>query len=82
MNFHSFWDAGAFSFAPNNSFLARPLTSSDLEYVDKWANDLMKKYPISKYGNYDMTYLTYYKIVILLYGLILVLDKDNNLYIQ
>lgn len=29
MNFHSFWDSGAVTFAPNNSFMARPLKESD-----------------------------------------------------
>ncbi|CAD8205631.1 unnamed protein product [Paramecium pentaurelia] len=55
MNFHSFWDSGAVSFAPNNSFMARPLSQSDSQYLDKWSKELMTKFPKSKYSNYDMT---------------------------
>ncbi|CAD8106344.1 unnamed protein product [Paramecium primaurelia] len=63
VNFHSYWDSVAFTMASNATYMSRPLSQSDNEYLDKWSNDIIQKFPINKYSNYDMTNPTVWSLL-------------------
>ncbi|CAK64822.1 unnamed protein product (macronuclear) [Paramecium tetraurelia] len=88
VNLHSFWDAGAFAFSPNNSFLVRPLSQSDQEYLNKWSLDVIKKYQFTKYINLDMTnpsvwtYVGYRQAIQFVYPMIAGSNNYNKDYVK
>ncbi|CAD8206662.1 unnamed protein product [Paramecium octaurelia] len=88
VNLHSFWDAGAFAFVSNSTFLSRPLSSKDQEYLDNWAKDLIRSYPYSNYKDYDMTnpsvwtYVGYRQALQFVYPMIQSSNNFNKNYVE
>ncbi|CAD8123975.1 unnamed protein product [Paramecium sonneborni] len=63
VNFHSYWDAVAFTMVSNTTFMSRPLSQSDHQNLDKQSNDIINKFPINKYQKYDMTNPTVWSLL-------------------